>query len=102
MREVRWTPLALASLDKIVEYLEENWSEKEISNFLIILNSTIKRLQLYPQTSILIKGQNFRRTRINKQNSLIFKLTEEVIQILYIWDGRQNPKKLKKIINNTG
>ena len=69
MKKIRWTPLALVSLDKIVEYLEENWSEKEISNFLMILNSTIERLQFYPQTSASIKGQSFRRARINKQNS---------------------------------
>ena len=94
---VRWTPLANDSLEKIIKYLEENWTEKEIKNFLFLVNSTVLRLSKHPETSIAISGKIFRRAIVDKNNSLIFKITADSIIILYVFDNRQNPNKLKQI-----
>ena len=31
--KIRWTPEAEESFDKIIDYLENNWTEKEVQNF---------------------------------------------------------------------
>ncbi|MFA6925321.1 MAG: type II toxin-antitoxin system RelE/ParE family toxin [Bacteroidales bacterium] len=97
MRKVIWTPIAIKSLIKVIEYLEENWTEKEINKFLYLLNSTISRLKRFPETSVAIKGRTSRRSVIDKNNNIVFKVTPKNIIILHIFDSRQNPKKLNFI-----
>ena len=70
MKEVKWTKLADNSLGRTINYLKENWTEKEIKNFLFALQSTIIRLRKYPETSIAIKGKEFRRAVIDKNKNL--------------------------------
>ncbi len=98
MKEVRWTPIAVQSLERTIAFIKKNWTEKELENFRENLESTIERLQLFPQTSTEIKGKRYRRARIDKINSLIFKILPETLDILYIWDGRRNPNSLLRII----
>lgn len=98
MMDIRWTPLAVVSLDKTITYLEKNWTEREVKNFLRRLNSTISRIGKYPETSVPIKGKSFRRAIIDKNNSLVFKVLTDSIEILYVFDNRQNPIRVRTII----
>lgn len=46
VRQILWTHSAQKSFNKIVEYLEKNWSEREVINFVnetVYLLSNIKR-----------------------------------------------------------
>ena len=35
-KEVRWTKESVAAYDRVIDYLEREWSENEIINFIII------------------------------------------------------------------
>lgn len=44
VEKIIWTPEALLSFKNILQYLKENWSEKEITNF---INQQIIRLIIF-------------------------------------------------------
>ncbi|MFW6222714.1 MAG: type II toxin-antitoxin system RelE/ParE family toxin, partial [Bacteroidota bacterium] len=45
---VTWTPRAEKGYDKIIEYLEANWTDKEISNFIAETKEFLKLLEKNP------------------------------------------------------
>jgi len=64
-REIVWSPLAEVDLGNILEYLAKNWNQK------------------------------VRKCLVTKQNTLFYREVERRIEILRLYDTRQDPKKLK-------
>ena len=50
-----WADSALDELNSILKYLEENWSEKEIVNFVRKLDKRLNLISLYPKLYPLSK-----------------------------------------------
>ncbi len=46
---VIWSPQAVKSFEEIIEYLETNWTEKEIKNFVQKSNTIIGHICLKPK-----------------------------------------------------
>jgi len=42
--EIIWTKKALSTFEKQIKYLDENWSETEIKNYVGIVSSFLKTL----------------------------------------------------------
>ena len=96
IRFIEWSPRAKDELHETVNYLLQNWSEKTADMFLIRLDKlidTIKRNpEAYPKTAARL---GVRRCVVSKQNSLYYRVDEEKLVILTIFDSRQDPRKLK-------
>jgi len=93
--KVVWSSEAVENLEKIIAYLEEKWSEKEIKKFIKKLEkqiSVIKKQPLSFPKSQLIEA---RKSVLSKQTIIYYKVFEDVIYIVTIFDNRQNPEKLK-------
>lgn len=91
-----WSDRASDDLRNIMDYLSENWTQKEIKKFAKRLE---KRLQiivinprLYPLTK---KRKNLRRSVLTKQTIIYYQVTEDTITIAALFDARRNPSKLK-------
>lgn len=92
-----WSDSALAELKRIIFYLEENWSEKEISTFSRELENAIKLISDNPTIfQIAISHQNLRRAVIAKHNTLYYRINGGSIEIISLFSHRQNPKNLNK------
>jgi len=95
-REIIWSPLAEKDLGEILEYLSENWNQKLIFRFLskieLITNQIAKIPNQYP---IINKKLRVRKCVVTKQNTLFYREAEKRIEILRLFDTRQDPKKLK-------
>lgn len=76
--EIVWTPKAAESFVENVEYLEENWTEREINNY--CSNSRRKDNSLSKQPSIgnsrSKKHPNVRHTVLHKRVSLIYRVNQ--------------------------
>lgn len=94
---VRWTKEAEDTFDEIIEYLEENWSEKEIQNFVRTAHKVIGQIEKNPYQFKSSRLQKIRKAFITKQNSLFYYVNEadKVIELYAFWDNRQNPQKLR-------
>jgi plasmid stabilization system protein ParE len=52
MRNVRISIRAGKSLDKIIEYLEKEWSKKVKDNFIIKLDKSINQIKNFPESFV--------------------------------------------------
>lgn len=94
--KVVWTNRALANLDNIIQYLTDYWTEKEISEFFRKLDNRIniisRRPLLYPLTN---NRKNVRRSVLISQVTIYYRINKQTIEILTLFDNRQNPSKSK-------
>jgi plasmid stabilization system protein ParE len=93
----RWSKEAEDTFDEIIEYLENNWTEKEIQDFVQKAQKVIGQIEENPYQFKASRFQKIRKALITKHNSLFYFVNEaeKVIELYAFWDNRQNPKKLK-------
>lgn len=81
--KIVWTNKALINLDNVIQYLTDNWTEKEISKFFRKLDSRIniisQRPLLYPLTS---NRKDVRRSVLTSQLTIYYRINKESVEIL--------------------
>jgi len=92
---VFWSSEALKNMESIFLYLEENWTQRELKKFAKLLDKQIKLIQsnpfLFEKSD---KSIDVRRAVLNKQITIYYRVRFSEIQILTLFDNRQNPEKL--------
>ena len=93
----RWSKEAEDTFDEIIKYLESNWTEKEIQNFVGSANKVIEQIEKNPYQFKASRFHKIRKALITKHISLFYFVNEadKVIELYAFWDNRQNPKKLR-------
>ena len=93
--KVIFSNLAVFKLEKLSEYLVEEFSVNSKNKFLKKLNSRINTLQknpeLYP-TSLI--DQKLRKCVVTKQSSFLYEIHDDHIFILNLIDNRQDMKSI--------
>ncbi len=95
-KEIRWTTEAEVTYQKIITYLEENWTDKEVSNFINTANTVIFFIAENPLMYRQSNKKNIHEALITKHNLLLYRVKPNHIELLTFWDTRQNPKKKLK------
>lgn len=94
-KKVIWSPSAQEDLEKVLEYLSSKWNERIINKFINKVDDNIGLIVEDPIIFPLINEElNIRKSVITKHNTLYYRETLEEIQIIRLFDSRQNPKKL--------
>jgi plasmid stabilization system protein ParE len=87
--KIIWTPKADEGLEKVLEYLEEEWTSHEILNLEKKLKNLLEHIIKYPESC---PPTNFRKNLykglIDKNNYIVFRVN--------------NKKKIIEIINFRG
>lgn len=94
-RDVRLSKKAAKRLDDLLDFLEERWSSKVKANFIQKFDATLKHIQLHPESfpaSEMIPG--LRKCVVTKQTTFYYKYSEINIDIIAIFDNRQDPDLL--------
>jgi len=94
--QIVWTKQAAKGYDKIVKYLEENWTEIEVVNFITETDRFFKTLSQHPE--ILQKNatqKNLYRGPINRLTILTYRVKpiKKHIELVNIRGARQKPLK---------
>lgn len=91
MKTVSWSNLANDTYADIDFYLEnefgENLSKKFFKTVLNLINNITNNNFLCPPTRFSI---NYRRCTINEQCSMIYRIDENIIEIITFIDNRSN------------
>ena len=91
-----WSDEALQGLKRIIEYLEQRWTQKEIKKFARLLDKQLNIIQdnplIFPQSN---KSEGIRKSVLSKQTSIYYKVEENKIYLLTLFDNRQDPNRLK-------
>lgn len=94
VKRIVWNKRALEKLDEIVDYLEENFSEKTASNFVEKVFDRLDILSRYPEIGRKSKKKkNIKFHKIDKHRDLYYRIDGKNLIVVYIFDTRQNPEK---------
>ena len=94
--EIVWSKRAIKGYDKIIDYLEEHWTERELINFVTGTDEFFRTLSAHPE--ILQKtnrNKNLYRGPINRLTILTYRIDSRKNQIVLvnIRGARQKPLK---------
>ncbi|MDP9081741.1 MAG: type II toxin-antitoxin system RelE/ParE family toxin [Bacteroidota bacterium] len=94
--DLRWTERAADDYEKLVDYLLEKWGLEITIKVTKEIDQTITHIRNAPEHfPILLPKKKIRRCVASPQTSIYFKADNGVVEILTLFDNRQNPKKLK-------
>ncbi len=97
VKEIIWTPLAEKTHDAVIDYLEQEWSEKEVTNFIVKVNNIVLHISRHPLAYRSAGKEDVREAIITKHNLLLYRISGQIIYLLYFWDTRKNPARKPKI-----
>jgi len=89
--KIHWTPHALAELEQTIEYLENNFTKKEISNLVLKIEETIRLISQNPDLFPKSEMENIYRVPVLKFNTMYYRVKAGRIEILSFFSNRQNP-----------
>jgi plasmid stabilization system protein ParE len=92
---IRWSNQARISYLSILEYLEISWSFKEVEGFSKRLEEVIAFASVNPKIYPKSDKNNVRRAVVTRQVSLFFEINGEFVDLLFLWDNRQDPTNMK-------
>ena len=96
--EILWTDSAKFTFQKIIDWLDEEWSEKEVNKFILRTEEMLFTLQRYPEICRpSAKRKNVRIGLLGKHTQIIYhyKPRKKQIEALLFWGTKQNPAKFK-------
>jgi plasmid stabilization system protein ParE len=94
-KQIIWSPSAEGDFGNILEYLNQKWGEKVACQFIEITSTILLKISLKPKMFPLSnKKMKIRRCVVTKHNSIYYRESVTQIQILRIYDTRQDPDKL--------
>ncbi|HLS30668.1 MAG TPA: type II toxin-antitoxin system RelE/ParE family toxin [Flavobacteriaceae bacterium] len=93
--KIRWTSNALRELQQTFEYLEREFSEKELNKLAIEIEHTMKLISQNPYLFQKSEFKNIYRAIIFRFNILYYRINNDEVEILSFFSNRQNPKNRK-------
>jgi len=95
--EIIWSAKATITFYSVIDYLNENWTKKEMIQFnqrtLITISAIRKNPKMFPASA---KNKDVRKAIVDKNNTFYYKIDDnnQKIYLLTFFDCRQDPKKL--------
>jgi plasmid stabilization system protein ParE len=95
LKQIIWSPLSINDYAGILEYLNNNWDEKVTIQFIYLTENTLNQIHANPrQFPIIYKKEKIRKCVLTKHNSIFYRDSKTQIDILRIFDTRQDPNAL--------
>lgn len=95
--KVRWTSTSKVTYLDVLSYLDENWTKRELQNFVDTVEKVISQIVAEPYMfEASNKKKNIRKGFVTKYNTLYYRIKprKKEIELLTFWDNRQDPNKL--------
>lgn len=93
--KILWTDYALKELQKTIEYLESNFSEKEVKRLALKIENIIALISQNPKIFVKSESKNVYRVVILKFNTMYYRVNGGNVEILSFFSNRQNPEDIK-------
>ena len=95
---IQWTDKAKFTFNNIILYLQNKWTEREITKFISRTHQVLETLKRYPEMCRPSqKRKNVRIAILDKHTQMVyhFKPRKKQLEILLFWNFKQNPDKFK-------
>jgi hypothetical protein len=93
-----WTNRAIKTANDVVKYLRDEWTEKEVDDFLDKVDNIIAMIEINPK---LFRASNKRShvhlAIIKRRTLLVYQVRpiKKQVVLLMFWNPKKNPKKIK-------
>ncbi len=95
-KQIIWSPLSEQDYISILEYIHSEWDDQTVQKFIDISEALVNQISLNPkQFPVIQKNIKVRKCVLTKHNTLFYRVRRQHIDILRVFDTRQDPKKLK-------
>lgn len=99
IEQIHWSRRAEQSYGKIIDYIAAQFGKPRARKFVKDVYSEVEKLPANPglgQVEPLLEGARyeFRRLVIKDLTKVVYRITERRIEIVDVWDVRQDPKEL--------
>lgn len=95
-KPIVWSILASSDFNQILDYLFQKWNNQIAIDFIDLVNNQLLRIaqqpKLYPEIN---KKKKVRKCVVTKHNTLYYREVSEKIEVVRLFDNRQNPRKLR-------
>lgn len=94
--KVLWSKESKLQFAKVIAYLRDEWTEKEVHKFILKLRTFEKVVSEFPELYAESKT-GIRRAVLTKHHSVIYLIDKKdpLIRVYTIFDNRQHPDKMK-------
>lgn len=94
-KKIIFSPEANSRLKEIITYLVNEWSVNSADKFINILENKLFNIKSFPLISPkLSDNPEVHYCVINKQITLYYRVFESDIEVITLFDNRQNPDSL--------
>ena len=93
--KILWTDNALDELEKTIQYLEREFSDKEIRKLALKIESFITLISKNPTIFPKSEFNDIHKVVILKYNTLYYRIKEDQVEIISFFSNRQAPNKRK-------
>lgn len=91
--DVLWTPNALRELEKTIEYLQKNFTDREIRKLVQKIESTTELISQNPHIFPESEKRGVHRVVILKLNTMYYRVKNERVEIVSFFSNRQSSDK---------
>lgn len=89
--EIVWSNRALKELEHTIEYLENNFTNKELRKLSLEIERNLNIISKNPLIFSKTETLGIRKVVIAKFNTLYYKIENEKIEIISFFSNRQDP-----------
>jgi plasmid stabilization system protein ParE len=94
--KIFWTNEAINNLESILNYLSNNWTQREIENFKNRLSKQIRLIQQNPYLfPISHYNYRLRKAVLSKQVTIFYELSGQIIYLVYLFNNQQDIERIK-------
>lgn len=94
---------AASNIKSTVDYLKREWSEKSVLKFKDELINCFDGIVANPESFLLVDAKRgIRKCRASKYSSAYYRIKEDEIEIITVFDHRRDPEQLKEVFERLG
>lgn len=98
MKPLFWAKKAESTYLDTLDFISELWGDSIIEKLQKLLDKRIADIQISPLIGKPVSNTPYRQLVIHSNISIFYRDYPNHILLLAIWDNRQNPRKLSKIL----
>ncbi|MFZ4544782.1 MAG: type II toxin-antitoxin system RelE/ParE family toxin [Saprospiraceae bacterium] len=89
MRKIVWSDYAKQDFAQILEFLKETFGSQTVLTFIERTDRVIDQIETFPFSyPISDKNPQLRKAVLNKNVSLIYRISKKQIELVFFWDNR--------------
>jgi len=92
---IYWTPHALGELAETIEYLEQNFTVKELKKLAQSIENVTQLLSNNPRLFRLSEKEGVYQVPVLKFNTMYYQVKDNQIEIVSFFSNRKSPNKRK-------